>query len=1091
VTLWVGSETGPGPANLYLRHAGERPAATPLLGAASPTRFKAHNGQLVGQGSWQDFEYALMLRLAAGAPAWFWHLWLKNRGARAALLDVIYAQDVALAPYWALRLNEHYVSQYLDHTPLPDPVHGWVVASRQNLPADGRNPSSLIGALRRGESFATDALQLQGLARRRDGTLAGIASGLPGRRLQHEHSLVAIQDAPLPLQPGEEAWTGFFGVLMADHPDATSPAHLVQLHEVMRLPESAPGAPLQVAAPAVSASLLETAAPLPVAELTATQLDTLFGARRHKERDGSGALLSFFHGEHSHVVLREKELQVLRPHGHILRSGTHLTPDETALTSTVWMSGVFHSMLTQGHVSFNRLLSTQHSYLDLFRSHGLRVLVELEGRWWLLHVPSAFEMAAARCRWIYSHGGGAWIEVSASALPDPREMTLTLAARGPSPPRWLFCLHLAVNGDDGCAPGAPRWSLEDEEIRVAPAQGSEMAARFPQGSFRLRLQGPPLQKAGGDELLHADGASRAEPWLCLLTPPAHDYGMTIRGELVTDPCKGEPPWSSAALQLQAGASLVPAISLQAQEGPLATEAGRLAELAPWLAHDALVHYLSPRGLEQYSGGGWGTRDVCQGPVELLLAMEWLAPLRDLLLRVMAAQNSDGDWPQWFMFFERDRAIRAGDAHGDIVLWPLVALAQYLTASGDVSILDERVPFFALPPAAAECVTVWGHVQRALALAARRTIPGTQLMAYGHGDWNDSLQPADLKLRERMCSSWTVTLHHQALVTLAAALSGLGRYPVETAQMQLQAGRIRSDFQRRLVVDGVLAGYALFEPGQEPAYLLHPRDTASGVRYSVLAMSHAILQDMLDPAQVASHLQLIRTQLEGPDGTRLFDRPLPYHGGPARIFQRAEQASYFGREIGLMYMHAHLRQAQALAHAGDADGFFRALCLANPIGIRERVAQAALRQSNCYYSSSDAAFDDRYQAAAEYARVTAGTVPLEGGWRVYSSGAGIALSVIRRVFLGLALTAEALQVDPVMPAALDGLRLETPLLGRPVEVIYRVGSRGCGVRKITLNGEALTFQEHPGVYRAGPALLPRPLLEDKLRRQANILTIALG
>ena len=34
---------------------------------------------------------------------------------------------------------------------------------------------------------------------------------------------------------------------------------------------------------------------------------------------------------------------------------------------------------------------------------------------------------------------------------------------------------------------------------------------------------------------------------------------------------------------------------------------------------------------------------------------------------MAAQNADGDWPQWFMFFERERIIRAGDSHGDIVL----------------------------------------------------------------------------------------------------------------------------------------------------------------------------------------------------------------------------------------------------------------------------------------------------------------------------------------------------------------------------------------------------------------------------------------
>ena len=107
----------------------------------------------------------------------------------------------------------------------------------------------------------------------------------------------------------------------------------------------------------------------------------------------------------------------------------------------------------------------------------------------------------------------------------------------------------------------------------------------------------------------------------------------------------------------------------------------------------MIHYLAPRGLEQYSGGGWGTRDVCQGPVEMLLALGQWEPMRDLLLRVFKTQNPDGDWPQWFMFFERERGIRPDDSHGDIVFWPLLALAQYLLATEDASILDESCRSF--------------------------------------------------------------------------------------------------------------------------------------------------------------------------------------------------------------------------------------------------------------------------------------------------------------------------------------------------------------------------------------------------------------
>ncbi len=254
------------------------------------------------------------------------------------------------------------------------------------------------------------------------------------------------------------------------------------------------------------------------------------------------------------------------------------------------------------------------------------------------------------------------------------------------------------------------------------------------------------------------------------------------------------------------------------------------------------------------------------------------------------------------------------------------------------------------------------------------------------------------MRERLCSAWTVTLHYQTLKTLAQALKKIGR-ATEAAGLEEDAQKVLKDFQRLLVVDGVLTGYALFEDGGKARHLLHPSDDSTGVHYSALGMIHAILEDMLTPEQIRAHLQLIDSHLSGPDGVRLFDRPMTYHGGPQRLFQRAETATYFGREIGLMYMHAHLRYAQAMAHIGEADRFFRALCQANPIGIRSIVPSATLRQANCYYSSSDAAFADRLQASAEYDRVAQGTIPLDGGWRVYSSGAGIALGLIVRRFLG--------------------------------------------------------------------------------------------
>jgi cellobiose phosphorylase len=257
------------------------------------------------------------------------------------------------------------------------------------------------------------------------------------------------------------------------------------------------------------------------------------------------------------------------------------------------------------------------------------------------------------------------------------------------------------------------------------------------------------------------------------------------------------------------------------------------------------------------------------------------------------------------------------------------------------------------------------------------------------------------------------------------------------------------------------------------------------------MIHAILEDLLTPEQARKHLQLLDTHLRGPDGVRLFDKPMPYHGGPMRLFQRAESATFFGREIGLMYMHAHLRYAQALAHVGEADRFFHALCQANPIGIRAIVSPATLRQANCYYSSSDAAFADRYEASAEYQRVVEGRVDLDGGWRIYSSGAGIALGLIVRRFLGLSVEANALSVDPVIPSALDGLQLTTTLLGKPTEVRYAVGAKGCGVSRIELNGQTLQFERERNPYREGAARVAIDAVREALQAKKNDLEIVLG
>ena len=1097
VTLntYPGTELEGGPANVYLRRLDGALRVTPLLGPRSPAAIDLSPGRLVATGLWEEIVFHLELRLAHDVPAWFWHVTLSHTGARAARVDLVHAQDLSLAHYGAIRNNEYYVSQYVDWTPLEHPARGVVLAARQNLAMGGRYPWALVGTLGRSASFATDALQLYGRGARTSRALPGlVAERLEGRRLQHEHAMAVLQHAPIVLEPKRSAASGFFGCFAPDHTAASSPVDLAVVDATLALPEArtAVGAAVPTALRRASASVFGDAEALETHDLDADEIDRLFSRHRRHEEQGEGGILSFFHGADRHVVLRAKECLVLRPHGQILRTGRALVPDEAALSSTVWMCGVFNSLLTQGHVNINRFVSATHGYLGLFRSDGQRVFVETRHGLALLDLPSAFEMSPNACRWIYKHEGGV-LEVRTAAALDRHEIDLSLVVLAGPPVRFLVSTRIALGGDDGAAHAPALWARDGAGVVVRPPADSDVGRRFPAGSFRMQVvAGVDLARAGGDELLYRDGKARGGPFVVLGLAPTRSATLRITGHLVTP----EAPADSSAIARDGEAEAywrrcAGAVTMKAPpDASLAEDVSCLGELLPWLARDALVHYLAPHGLEQYAGGGWGTRDVCQGPVELLLALGEHAVLRDLLLRVFANQNTDGDWPQWFMFFARERSIRAPDSHGDIVFWPLLALGEYLVASEDASVLAERVPFYdAAGDASVESGLLAAHVERALDLITRRVVLGTRLAAYGNGDWNDSLQPVDPAMKERLTSSWTVTLHFQTLRTLAAGLRAVG-HDAEAEPLERAADAVRDDFRRRLIRGGVVAGLASFDDAGREEALLHPSDRVTGISYSLLPMIHGILWDVFTPEEAWAHRALIREHLVGADGARLFDAPVRYHGGPQRYFQRAESSSFFGREIGVMYTHAHLRYAEAMARLGEGDAFLLALRQANPIGLAAVVPSARPRQANCYYSSSDAEFADRYEASARYDAVKTGEVAFEGGWRVYSSGAGIAHRLIHERFLGIERRRSSLVVDPVLPVSLDGLEADVTLCGRRIKVRYRTGRKGAGPVAISLDGQPLAFERVDNPYRRGAAKLSLHALEGALRRDGAVLEVTL-
>ncbi|MDP2422865.1 MAG: amylo-alpha-1,6-glucosidase, partial [Bacteroidales bacterium] len=630
------------------------------------------------------------------------------------------------------------------------------------------------------------------------------------------------------------------------------------------------------------------------------------------------------------------------------------------------------------------------------------------------------------------------------------------------------------------------------EYVAKPKKESMITQRFPNAQFRIWVQSIHADyNARGNEVLYSDHKSRTDSSLILKVRETSGFCISFIGEVcaaaeIVEFRDTDAQWFSDCQDAR--------LAWQDMSLNLSLEGGQediraIREILPWYGLNALTHFLTPYGLEQFSGAAWGTRDIAQGPVELLLSMEKYDEVKQVLRIIFSNQNPDGGWPQWWMF-DSYQHIRAHDSHGDVFYWCIIALASYIKTTGDLAILDEILPYYhEKGPAHAEKTPLSEHIERLINLIVSSFIPGTALVPFGGGDWNDSLQPVSKELAQRLISSWTVEMNYQAFMQYQIVYEHTGNTQ-KAEELANICQKIKADFNKYLVKDGVVAGYGLVENDGGISVLLHPSDTTTGIRYSILPMERGIISEIFTKEQAQHHLNLIEQHLKGPDGARLMDRPLKYQGGIQTIFQRAESSTFFGREIGLMYVHEHIRYAESLARTGKVDAFVKALRQAIPVGYRDIVPCGDIRQANCYYSSSDVTFKSRYEADERYHEIKAGNCTLKGGWRVYSSGPGIFISIIVSRLLGLRVEHKNIIIDPVMPQSFDGFVAQMDFMGHCVAFRYTIKEGSFSPKTVTINGKVIQFTLDANKYRRGGAVIPKEQFMAMLQMQNNIIEIKL-
>lgn len=1056
-------------SNIFLRLKNEKGYSfTPLIGPHTPSAFGVKDHQAVYRGVFEGIRYDV--RLTVLERQWFWEVILENELNETVALDVFYGQDVSLSSGG----NPAYICQYLDHKAFrKDQRH--ILCTRQNL---GTPHYLEIGSLTPSVSYSTDGFQFFGLDYRVTGIpQAMVEHTLANEVYQYEFAYLALQSKEIVLAPQQQDRVVFYGAFDEKMEGVTTEPR--RFDEVVKIYETIQNQKEPIVTPDKIFLAINPHRLLSVQPLAEDRIQAMYPVRLHEERDTNGQLLSFFTPDQSHVVLKAKEQIVERPHGHLIISGQVAPRKENQLATTTYMLGMFSGHIVVGNTDMNQLMSDLRNPLNVLKLSGQRLFVKRQDGYALLGVPSSYEIGLNYSKWHYVLEDDV-IEVTTIVPVHSPEVILHVKSTKPQ----SFLLTNEVNIQFGV-------KREGDLLLFTPYEHTLVGQIYPQLTYRMAVDGP--YTVASDAIFFSDRKTRQPNFLVLSFDDVTSFTVTTQGALY-----GEMIEPTPFLFEQLKQDYLKTFREDILKGfrlTLETDVRDLVErlnaIAIWFTQNAMIHYSSPHGLEQFGGAAWGTRDVCQGPAEFFLATGHFDEVRDILLTVYSHQFiQDGDWPQWFMF-DRYEHIFAHESHADIIVWPLFLLGVYLEKTEDYRILDETLPYLDREKKRKtnEREPLIDHVKRQIQTIRDRLIPGTHLPVYGGGDWNDSLQPANAELKERMVSGWTVSLMAEAIDRFARVLKTEDeRFSQELAQF---AEAIKADFNRYMIKDDVPTGFLLFNDKDkgDVEYILHPEDRKTGIKYRLLPMYQGILANLFLKQQAEKYVQIIDEHLRFPDGVRLMNDTVEYKGGTQTVFQRVETATNFGREIGLLYMHAHIRYMEAMAKLGKADDAWWALQVVNPIRIKDVVPNALPRQANTYFSSSDGNFKTRYEAKEQFHRLKDGTVGVKAGWRVYSSGPGLYLSILIQRLLGIDVRVHGLLIDPVLPKRFDGLTFEYTVYDKPVTFQYHV-SNAVGVRNVVVNGEEVQGirVDHP--YREGGLWINRQLLDRLLKETHNHIDIYL-
>jgi cyclic beta-1,2-glucan glucanotransferase len=460
----------------------------------------------------------------------------------------------------------------------------------------------------------------------------------------------------------------------------------------------------------------------------------------------------------------------------------------------------------------------------------------------------------------------------------------------------------------------------------------------------------------------------------------------------------------------------------------------------WLLYQTLACRVWARSAFYQASGAYGFRDQLQDGTALAFAKP--DESRRHLLRAAARQFVEGDVQHWWLPHSGE-GVRTRIS--DDRVWLAFAAATYVASSGDVAILEERVPFlegpalgpgehdaFFQPVIAEESASLFEHCARGLEQCLEMTGEhGLPLM--GTGDWNDGMNRVGEGGRgESVWLGWLVVRTIALLEPFASA-----RDAERARRWRAHAVSITKALEGQ-AWDGEWYRRATFDDGT----WLGSKASEECCIDSIV-QSWAVLSGGADSVRAATamgslYAQLIRrvdalVLLFWPPFDKALRDPGYIKGYPPGL-----------RENGGQYSHAAMWAVLAFANLGAGEKAAELFALLNPINHARTPEEIERYKVEPYVVAADV-----YSIVPHVGR---------GGWTWYTGSAGWMYRAGVEGILGVRREGAFLVVDPCIPTTWPGFEATVNVESTRCHIRVENPSGRCsGVSKAVLDGTSLTCE----------------------------------